>query len=27
VKAWRAMHYPEISNWQPYNKGTNPPPN
>jgi alkane 1-monooxygenase len=24
VRKWRAMYYPEIINWKPYNKATNP---
>ena len=24
VKAWRKRHYPDISDWHPYNKGLNP---
>jgi alkane 1-monooxygenase len=26
VRAWRRRHYPEISDWTPYNRGTLPPP-
>jgi alkane 1-monooxygenase len=26
VKAWRAQFYPDIEDWLPYNKGTNPMP-
>ena len=26
VRKWRAMYYPEISDWMPYNKKTNPMP-
>ncbi len=26
VRRWREMYYPEISDWLPYNKGTNPLP-
>ncbi len=26
VRAWRKAWYPEIADWQPYNKGTNPLP-
>ena len=26
VRKWRAMYYPEITNWKPYNKATTPPP-
>ncbi len=26
VKKWRAMHYPEITDWKPYNKAQNPMP-
>ncbi len=26
VRAWRAAHYPEITDWAPYNAGTNPQP-
>ncbi|WP_208347346.1 alkane 1-monooxygenase [Pseudaestuariivita rosea] len=26
VKQWRAMYYPEITNWKPYKYGTNPMP-
>ena len=26
VLQWRKMYYPEITNWQPYNKGLNPTP-
>lgn len=26
VRAWRAQFYPEIEDWQPYNKATNPKP-
>lgn len=26
VKKWRAMYYPEITDWVPYNKATNPMP-
>ncbi|MEO8241564.1 MAG: alkane 1-monooxygenase [bacterium] len=26
VKAWRARFYPEVDDWLPYNKGTNPRP-
>ncbi|MHA1128787.1 MAG: alkane 1-monooxygenase [Alphaproteobacteria bacterium] len=26
VRKWRAMYYPEITDWKPYNKATNPPP-
>ena len=26
VLAWRQQHYPEITNWRPYNRATNPPP-
>ncbi|EAP78080.1 MULTISPECIES: alkane 1-monooxygenase [Roseovarius] len=26
VRRWRQMYYPEISDWKPYNKATNPPP-
>ncbi|WP_108485270.1 alkane 1-monooxygenase [Oceaniglobus ichthyenteri] len=26
VRAWRKRHYPEITNWQPYSKATNPMP-
>jgi alkane 1-monooxygenase len=26
VKAWRHRYYPEITDWQPYNKGQNPLP-
>ena len=26
VRKWRAMYYPEISDWTPYKKGTNPLP-
>jgi alkane 1-monooxygenase len=24
VKAWRQQHYPDITDWHPYNKGLNP---
>lgn len=24
--AWRKAHYPQITDWAPYNKATNPPP-
>lgn len=27
VRAWRAQHYPDIADWRPYNKSTNPLPN
>lgn len=26
VRAWRKFHYPDITDWQPYNKALNPPP-
>jgi alkane 1-monooxygenase len=26
VRAWRRRHYPDITDWQPYNKALNPPP-
>ena len=26
VRKWRAMYYPEITDWKPYNKGTTPLP-
>ncbi|OUS34754.1 alkane 1-monooxygenase [Rhodobacterales bacterium 56_14_T64] len=26
VRRWRQMYYPEITNWEPYNKADNPPP-
>ncbi|MEM9524121.1 MAG: alkane 1-monooxygenase, partial [Pseudomonadota bacterium] len=26
VRAWRALHYPEIVDWKPYARGTNPLP-
>lgn len=26
VRAWRQQHYPDITDWQPYNKATNPHP-
>jgi alkane 1-monooxygenase len=26
VRRWREMYYPEITEWTPYNKGTNPMP-
>ncbi|MCV2892693.1 alkane 1-monooxygenase [Lentibacter sp. XHP0401] len=26
VRRWRGMYYPEITDWKPYNKGTNPLP-
>ncbi|GGL54323.1 alkane 1-monooxygenase [Wenxinia marina] len=26
VRAWRARHYPDITDWRPYNKALNPPP-
>ena len=26
VRAWRKQNYPDITDWQPYNKATNPPP-
>ena len=26
VRKWRAMYYPEITQWKPYNKATNPAP-
>ncbi|WP_324753020.1 alkane 1-monooxygenase [Roseovarius sp. Pro17] len=26
VRAWRKTHYPQITDWQPYNKASNPPP-
>lgn len=26
VRKWRAMYYPEITDWKPYNKATNPKP-
>lgn len=26
VKAWRRQHYPDITDWKPYNKGLNPLP-
>lgn len=26
VRRWRQMYYPEISDWKPYNKATNPSP-
>ncbi|MGR3502682.1 alkane 1-monooxygenase [Pseudaestuariivita sp.] len=26
VRAWRAAHYPDITDWTPYNRGTNPLP-
>jgi alkane 1-monooxygenase len=26
VRKWREMYYPEITDWTPYNKATNPPP-
>ena len=26
VRRWRAMYYPEITDWQPYNRGTLPQP-
>ena len=26
VRRWREMYYPEITDWKPYNKATNPPP-
>ena len=24
VKAWRKLHYPDITDWHPYNKALNP---
>jgi alkane 1-monooxygenase len=26
VRKWREMYYPEITEWKPYNKATNPMP-
>jgi alkane 1-monooxygenase len=26
VQRWRKMYYPEIADWAPYNKATNPAP-
>ncbi|MEM9968221.1 MAG: alkane 1-monooxygenase [Pseudomonadota bacterium] len=26
VREWRMMHYPQVTDWTPYNKATNPPP-
>ncbi len=26
VRRWRAAYYPEITDWKPYNKASNPPP-
>ena len=26
VRAWRRQNYPDITDWQPYNKAANPPP-
>lgn len=26
VRAWRRRYYPEVTDWTPYNRGTNPPP-
>jgi len=26
VRKWRGMYYPEVTDWQPYNKATNPMP-
>ena len=26
VRAWRLQNYPDITDWQPYNKAANPPP-
>ena len=26
VRAWRKFHYPDITDWAPYNKALNPPP-
>ena len=26
VRHWRKMYYPEVSDWKPYNKASNPPP-
>lgn len=26
VRAWRKMHYPDVTDWKPYNKATNPLP-
>ncbi len=26
VRAWRKQHYPEVTDWQPYNRGQNPMP-
>jgi alkane 1-monooxygenase len=26
VRKWRDMYYPEVTNWQPYNKAKNPLP-
>jgi len=26
VQRWRKMYYPEIADWAPYNKATNPVP-
>lgn len=26
VRAWRKLHYPQITDWKPYNKASNPPP-
>ncbi len=26
VRSWRETHYPQITDWQPYNKASNPPP-
>ncbi|MDO8883481.1 fatty acid desaturase, partial [Pseudotabrizicola sp.] len=26
VRAWRKFHYPDITDWKPYNKALNPPP-
>ncbi|WP_103332110.1 alkane 1-monooxygenase [Pseudotabrizicola formosa] len=26
VRAWRKFHYPDITDWHPYNKALNPPP-
>ncbi len=26
VRKWRQMYYPEVTNWQAYNKASNPPP-
>lgn len=26
VRAWRKAHYPQTTDWKPYNKATNPPP-